>query len=189
MDRRTFLAASSTVVGACGLGLAAVPFLRSMEPAQDIVEAGLMDVDTSGIGVGEMRTVLWRKQPVFILHRSEDMIESAERIDPGQLKDPAKPAERVKRPEWLVCLGVCTHLGCVPDLKPVGVPGFDQPGFLCPCHGGEYDSLGRRLAGPPPENLHLLPYEFVGDAKLRLGSKTFPGYSADVRKVENLPTR
>ncbi|MBE0618162.1 MAG: ubiquinol-cytochrome c reductase iron-sulfur subunit [Proteobacteria bacterium] len=189
MDRRTFLTTATSVVGACGLGVAAVPFLRSLQPAQDIIEAGITEVDISGIGVGEVRTVLWRQQPVFILHRSPQMIASAKKIDPAGLRDPATPEDRVKRPEWLVCLGVCTHLGCVPDLRPDGVPGFDQPGFLCPCHGGEYDSLGRRLAGPPPENLHLLPYEFVGNTKLRLGTKAFPGFSADVRKIQDLPSR
>jgi len=187
LNRRRFLAAASAAVGAAGLGAAAIPFVRAMQPAQDIIAAGVIEVDLSDVRGGEMRTFLWRQQPVLILRRTPEMIERAGRIDPGTLKDPATPEERVQRPEWLVCLGVCTHLGCVPSLQPGRLPGFDQPGLLCPCHGGQYDTLGRRVAGPPPENLYLLPHEFLGDTRLRVGAPSFAGVSAAVRKLENLP--
>ena len=186
VDRRTFLTTATSVVGACGLGMAAVPFIQALQPTRDLVAAGVMEVDLSDVKPGELRTVMWRKQPVFILHRTPEMIQDAQEIDPQTLADPASPDERVRRPEWLVCLGICTHLGCIPDLTP-GLPGLNRPGLLCPCHGGEYDTLGRRLAGPPPENLHLLPYEFLGDSKLRLGTEAFPGFGAGVRRLDNLP--
>lgn len=187
VSRRGFLTTASSVVGACGVGLAAVPFLRALQPSRDVLAGGIAEVDLSGIREGELRTVLWRKQPVFLLHRTREMIAKARAIDPGTLSDPATPDERVRRQEWLVCLGVCTHLGCIPDLRPGTLPDSDQPGFLCPCHGGEYDSLGRRLSGPPPENLHLLPYEFLGETRLRLGTPTFPGFSAGIRTLARLP--
>jgi ubiquinol-cytochrome c reductase iron-sulfur subunit len=187
VNRRAFLTAATSVVGGCGAVLAAVPFLRAMQPSRDILAGGILEVDVSGMKEGELRTVLWRNAPVHILRRTREMISNARSIDPRSLRDPATPEERVRRPEWLVCLGVCTHLGCIPDLAPARLPDFDQPGLLCPCHGGQYDSLGRRLAGPPPENLHLLPYEFLSDTRLRLGTASFPGYSAGVRKIAALP--
>ncbi len=158
-----------------------------MAPSRDIAAEALENLDLGGINPGELKVVLWRKQPVFILHRTPAMIQKSALIDPSTLLDPATPEERVKNPAWLVCFGVCTHLGCIPQLEPTEVPGTGQPGFFCPCHGGKYDSLGRRLAGPPPENLHLLPYAFSGSSALMLGSKTFAGFSEDVRKIGNLP--
>jgi ubiquinol-cytochrome c reductase iron-sulfur subunit len=187
VTRRVFLTAASSVVGACGIGLSAVPFIQAMQPSQDIIAGGVVEVDISDIAEGELRTVMWRKQPVYILRRTREMIEKARSIDPGTLKDPARPEERVLRPEWLVCLGICTHLGCLPELRTREVPGLLQPGFFCPCHAGIYDTLGRRLAGPPPENLHLLPYEFLGDTKMRLGTRAFAGFGAGVRKLADLP--
>ncbi|HEY5998375.1 MAG TPA: ubiquinol-cytochrome c reductase iron-sulfur subunit [bacterium] len=187
LTRRSFLTIAASAVGACGAGLAAIPFVRSMSPSSDVIAAGVVEVDVSKIAAGALEVVLWRRQPVFILRRTPAMIEAAGRIDGASLRDPASPAERVKRPEWLVCLGVCTHLGCIPMLEPGRVPGLDQPGFFCPCHGGKYDTLGRRLDGPPPENLHLLPYEFTGASTLRIGSGSFSGFDAGVRKLADLP--
>lgn len=188
LTRRSFLTIAASAVGACGAGLAAVPFVRSMSPSSDVIAAGVTEVDLAKIAPGSLEVVLWRRQPVFVLHRTPAMIEAAARIDPGSLSDPAAPGERVKRPEWLVCLGVCTHLGCIPMLSPERVPGLDQPGFFCPCHGGKYDTLGRRLDGPPPENLHLLPYEFAAGGILKVGSGTFSGFDAGVRKLADLPS-
>jgi ubiquinol-cytochrome c reductase iron-sulfur subunit len=187
LTRRSFLTLATAAVGACGAGLAAVPFIRSMSPSSDIVAAGVMEVDISKIPEGGLQVVLWRRQPVFVLRRTPRMREAAARIDPAALSDPATEAERVKRPEWLVCLGVCTHLGCIPQLEPDRIPGLEQPGFFCPCHGGKYDTLGRRLGGPPPENLHLLPYEFVGEGRLKIGTESFSGFDAGVRKLSGLP--
>jgi ubiquinol-cytochrome c reductase iron-sulfur subunit len=187
LTRRSFLTIAASAVGACGAGLAAVPFVMSMSPSSDVIAAGVVETDISKIPEGGLQVVLWRRQPVIVLRRTAAMIEAAGRIDAASLSDPATPAERVKRPGWLVCLGICTHLGCIPMLAPERIPGLDQPGFFCPCHGGKYDTLGRRLDGPPPENLHLLPYDFVGEGILRIGSPTFGGFDAGVRKLSGLP--
>lgn len=188
VSRRNFLTATTSAVGAVGVGAAAVPFIKFMSPSKDIIAAGVKDVDISGMKEGEFRIIMWRKQPIFILRRTKRMIETAAKIDPATLKDPARPEERVKRPDLLVCIGICTHLGCIPHFQPEKIaPGFDLPGFYCPCHGGKYDTLGRRLDGPPPENLHLVPYAFINDNKLRIGTQTFAGFPENIRKIQDLP--
>lgn len=185
--RRDFLTWTAAAAGAVGLGLSAIPFIRAMSPAKDIIAAGVMEVDISGMKEGEFRVLLWRKQPVFILKRTPEMIDKTARTDAGSLRDPATAAERVKRPDLLVCIGICTHLGCIPGWQPEKIPGFDQPGFYCPCHGGKFDTLGRRLDGPPPENLHLLPYAFAGESRLKIGTASFSGYADNIRKIRELP--
>jgi len=188
VTRRDFLTITTAAVGACGLGISAIPFISAMSPTKDIITAGIMDVDMSGIKEGEFRVLLWRKQPVFILKRTQEMIDRTNRMDVASLRDPAIPAERVKRPDLLVCIGICTHLGCIPSWQPGKIPGLDQPGFYCPCHGGKYDTLGRRLDGPPPENLHLVPYALAENNKLRIGTANFSGYGDNIRKLQELPT-
>ncbi len=115
------------------------------------------------------------------------MIKKSEETDSSELKDPASQEERIIRPDIFVSLAICTHLGCIPKFRPEKVEGTDQPGFYCPCHGGKYDSLGRRLDGPPPENLHLLPYTVVNDTKLVIGTETFAGFGENIRKIQELP--
>lgn len=187
ISRRTFLTAVSAVIGAAGVAAAAIPFVKAMSPTKDILAAGRLTVDISDLKEGDLKTVIWRKQPVFILRRNSRMIKMAGEIDPSSLRDPAKPEDRAFKPDLFVCIGICTHLGCIPHFKPDHVPDMDQPGFYCPCHGGKYDTLGRRLAGPPPENFHLVPYKMLTDNKLEIGTPTFPGYGAGVRKVGELP--
>jgi ubiquinol-cytochrome c reductase iron-sulfur subunit len=187
ISRRTFLTTVTVALGAVGAGFAAVPFIEAMSPTKDILASGRLEVDISSLKDGELKTVIWRKQPVFILRRTPQMIEAAAGVDPSALADPASPADRVFRPDLFVCIGICTHLGCIPKFIPDRVPDTDQPGFYCPCHGGKYDTLGRRLAGPPPENLHLVPYKFETENRLLIGTEKFSGYGADVRKIDNLP--
>jgi ubiquinol-cytochrome c reductase iron-sulfur subunit len=188
VTRRDFLTITTAAVGACGLGISAIPFIKAMSPTKDIIAAGLMDVDISGIKEGEFRVLMWRKQPVFLLKRTQEMVDRTNSMDVARLRDPAIPTERVKRPDLLVCIGICTHLGCIPSWQPEKIPGFDQPGFYCPCHGGKYDTLGRRLDGPPPENLHLVPYAFAENNLLRIGTTSFSGYGDNIRKLQELPT-
>lgn len=190
LTRRRFLGkitAVSAVVGAVGVGFSAVPFIRAMSPTKDLLASGVMEVDIGGLRDGELRTVIWRKQPVFILRRTPEMIRSTEGIDPSELADPAAEGERAIRPDLFVAIGICTHLGCIPKFMAEGVPNTGEPGFYCPCHGGKYDSLGRRLGGPPPENLHLVPYRVETDSRLVLGTETFAGFGENIRKVDNLP--
>ena len=187
ISRRNFLTTVTVALGAIGAGFAAVPFIEAMSPTKDVLASGRLVVDISSVKEGELKTVIWRKQPVFILRRTPRMIESAAAIDPATLIDPASPADRVFRPDLLVCIGICTHLGCIPKFMPDQIPDMNQPGFYCPCHGGKYDTLGRRLAGPPPENLHLVPYKLETENSLVIGTEKFPGFGADIRKIDNLP--
>lgn len=187
LTRRSFLTYVTAAFGALGLGFAAVPFIRAMSPTKDIMAAGIEEVDISDLKEGELKTVIWRKQPVFILRRSGEMITRAAEVDPAALKDPSTPEERVVRPDLFVSIGICTHLGCIPKFRPLRVEGTDQPGFYCPCHGGKYDTLGRRLGGPPPENLHLLPYQIINDNRIVLGTELFGGFGENIRKIKDLP--
>jgi ubiquinol-cytochrome c reductase iron-sulfur subunit len=114
------------------------------------------------------------------------MIEEAASIKTSSLSDPAEPEERTMEPGLFVSLGICTHLGCIPKfMEKMDETGAS--GFYCPCHGGKYDSLGRRLGGPPPENLHLVPYRLAGGNRLIIGTEKFSGYGENVRKIQALP--
>lgn len=186
LSRKEFLSSLALAVGVFGLTGSMVPFIKSLSPSKDLIATAIVDVDLSDIEPGKIKLVEWRKQPIFVLRRTPEMIAAAARVDTDTLADPAKPEERVIEEEWLVCIGVCTHLGCVPRLVD-RVPGQEIPGFFCPCHGGKYDTLGRRLGGPPPQNLHLLPYKFEAKDKLILGNRLFSGYAADIRKLKDLP--
>ncbi|MBI5642142.1 MAG: ubiquinol-cytochrome c reductase iron-sulfur subunit [Deltaproteobacteria bacterium] len=190
VSRRKFLkalTAATSVIGLAGLGAAALPFIRAMEPSKGILAAGRVEVDISDLKTGGFKKIIWRKTPVFILRRTAVMIKATEKTDPAALADPATPDDRAIRPDLFVGLGICTHLGCVPRFMPERVPNTDQPGFYCLCHGGLYDTLGRRLGGPPPENLHLLPYRLIDENRLELGTETFGGYTENVRTIKQLP--
>lgn len=186
VSRRKFLTGAAAFLGALGAAFAAVPFIRAMSPTKDVLAAGVQEVDISTLREGELRTVIWRKQPVFILRRTPAMIEEASLINQAALADPAAPDERAADPGLFVSIGICTHLGCIPQFR-VQVPETGVAGFYCPCHGGKYDNLGRRLGGPPPENLRLLPYRVEGQT-LILGTERFGGYVENVRKIQDLPT-
>ncbi len=163
-SRRDFLYLATGALGAAGAAAAAWPFVDQMNPSADVLALSSTEVDLSGIPVGSAITVVWRGKPVFVRHRSEDEIAAAQRDDNADLKDPQRDADRVQRPEWLVMIGVCTHLGCV----PVGESG-DFGGWFCPCHGSHYDTSGRIRRGPAPENLWIPEYAFIDDATVRIG--------------------
>jgi ubiquinol-cytochrome c reductase iron-sulfur subunit len=157
--RRDFLVTSTAVLGAAGLMAAAWPFLSSMNPTAAVKAAGVSEVSLQGIAAGEMRTVAWRGQPVFVFHRTP--AEAAAMRDSNGGKDPQPDAARIQRPDWLVVVGTCTHLGCIPNKN--------AEGWLCPCHGSVYDNSGRILAGPAPRNLEVPPYRFLNDEKIVVG--------------------
>jgi ubiquinol-cytochrome c reductase iron-sulfur subunit len=123
------------------------------------------EVDLSQVAQGQSITVMWRGKPVFIRHRTPKEIEEAASVDVASLPDPQADADRVQKPEWLVMVGVCTHLGCV----PLGQRG-DFGGWLCPCHGSHYDTSGRIRKGPAPTNLPVPEYTFLNDTTIRIGS-------------------
>jgi len=159
-DRRDFLNTVTGVVAGAGVAAATWPFISSMNPSTDVLAKGTTEVDLSKIDVGQAETVEWQGKPVFILHRTPTQIENM-RDHPQPGKEPQPDSERTIKPQWLVLIGICTHLGCVPIR--------DKSGWLCPCHGSAYDNSGRILHGPAPRNLDLPPYEFVSDSKIIIG--------------------
>ena len=123
-----------------------------------------LEVDIGNLQPGNCMIVKWRGKPVFVRARTEDEIAQAEEVGLGELRDPESDADRVQKPETLVLIGVCTHLGCVP-INGAG----DFGGWFCPCHGSHYDTSGRIRKGPAPLNLEVPPYQFVSDDKLLVG--------------------
>ncbi len=167
--RRDFLLYATTAVGVVGTGLALWPFVHSMNPAADTLALSSTDVDISAIHPGQAITVVWRGKPVFIRHRLPAEIAAATTDDGQSLRDPAKDADRVKKPEWLILVGICTHLGCVPLGQKPADPKGEFGGWFCPCHGSMYDTSGRIRKGPAPLNLEVPPYAFTSDTTIRIG--------------------
>ena len=165
--RRDFLYVATGAVGAIGAAATLIPLIAQMNPDASTVAAGApIEVDLSPIAEGQVIKVFWRGKPIFISHRSKKEIEEARKVQLASLPDPETDQARVKKDhdQWLVLIGICTHLGCIP-LSHQG----EYDGFFCPCHGSVYDTSGRIRKGPAPKNLPLPPYEFVSDSKIRIG--------------------
>jgi len=168
-SRRDFLYLA-TLAGGAGLGLAFVwPLIDSMNPAADVLALSSIEVDLSPIEVGQAITVKWRGRPVFIRHRTAEDIAAARDVNLADLPDPQPDSDRVKEPEWLIVVGVCTHLGCIPLGQKTGDPKGDYGGWFCPCHGSHYDTSGRIRKGPAPKNLVVPNYTFLSDNVVRIG--------------------
>jgi ubiquinol-cytochrome c reductase iron-sulfur subunit len=167
--RRDFLLTTTVTVGVIGTALAAWPFIHMMNPAADTLALATTGVDLTPIEEGQRITVVWRGKPVFIDHRTAVDIEAARDVTLTALIDPEPDEERVQRPEWLVVVGICTHLGCIPLGQRAGESRGEFGGWFCPCHGSHYDTSGRIRRGPAPTNLLVPPYEFVDDTTLRIG--------------------
>ena len=168
--RRDFLFLLSGAMAAVGTAVAAWPFIDSMNPAADIRAISTIEVDLSPIELGQRITVVWRGRPIFIDHRTPQQIALAEADDDNpKLVDPATDASRVKREEWLIVVGVCTHLGCIPLGQRAGDPLGEWRGWFCPCHGSHYDTSGRIRKGPAPRNLDVPPYAFLENGMVRIG--------------------
>ena len=163
-ERRDFLFTTSYALGAVGVGAAVWPLIDQMNPDASVKALAITEVDISKIGLGKTITVLWRGKPVFIRKRTQEEISKAQNVKLEELKDPQKDEDRVKKPEWLIMTGVCTHLGCV----PLGNKG-DFGGWFCPCHGSHYDTSGRIRKGPAPTNLEIPKYEFVDNNTIKIG--------------------
>ena len=167
--RRDFLYLVTGAFGAIGVGAVAWPFIASMAPSAEVLALATTEVDLSPIEDGQSITVVWQGNPVFIRHRTAQEIEEAEAVDVADLKDPESDAERIEKPEWLVLVGVCTHLGCVPKGQRPGEPRGAFGGWFCPCHGSHYDTSGRIRKGPAPTNLPVPPYVFLQDTLIKIG--------------------
>ncbi|MFV2038509.1 MAG: ubiquinol-cytochrome c reductase iron-sulfur subunit [Paracoccaceae bacterium] len=169
--RRDFLYYSTGAAATVATGAAIWPLLDAMNPTADVKATALVEVDLEGVLPGARITVRWSKRPVFIDRRTPERIALA-RVDDNNMSliDPATDAERAQRSEWLVQIGICTHLGCIPLGQNPGDPTGDWEGWFCVCHGSVYDSAGRVRRGPAPRNLDLPPYEWLTDTQLRIGT-------------------
>ncbi len=169
LQRRDFLLIVTATVGAVGTALAAWPFIDSMNPARDVLAVATSNLDLAPIDVGQRITVVWRGKPVFIDHRTSEQITVAKADDTADLPDPEPDAARVQQEEWLIVVGICSHLGCIPLGQRSGDPRGEYGGWFCPCHGSHYDTSGRIRKGPAPLNLEVPPYEFVEISMVRIG--------------------
>uniref|UniRef100_A0A2P2KRZ1 Cytochrome b-c1 complex subunit Rieske, mitochondrial n=1 Tax=Rhizophora mucronata TaxID=61149 RepID=A0A2P2KRZ1_RHIMU len=159
-----FVLTGGRFVYASVIRLLIVKLVLSMSASKDVLALASLEVDLSNIEPGSTVTVKWRGKPVFIRHRTDEDVKLANSVDLASLRDPQPDAERVKNPEWLVVVGVCTHLGCIP-LPNAG----DFGGWFCPCHGSHYDISGRIRKGPAPYNLEVPTYTFLDENKLLVG--------------------
>ena len=169
-NRRDFLILATGALGAVGVGSFIYPLIKSMNPARDVLAASTIEINLKPVAEGQAITVLWRGKPLFIRRRTEKEIQTARSVPLKDLLDPQTDQDRFKiHPQWLVVVGVCTHLGCVPlGQKPTDNKG-EYGGWLCPCHGSEYDISGRVRRGPAPRNLEVPPYTFLNDTTIRVG--------------------
>ena len=164
IKRRDFIVTATAAAGAVGVGAAVWPLVDQMNPDASVKALASTEVDISGIEPGKSITVLWRGKPVFIKRRTAEEIQEAKAVDINELKHPETDEQRAKNPEWLVMLGICTHLGCVP-LSDKG----EYNGWFCPCHGSHYDTSGRIRKGPAPTNMEVPKYEFVNSNTIKIG--------------------
>jgi len=174
--RRDFIYIATGTVAAIGAAFAAWPFIDQMNPSSSVLALSSVDIDISAIQEGQQAVFMWRSKPVFVRRRTKKEIEEAANVALSDLPDklarnlnlpedaPATDKNRVEKPEWLVIIGICTHLGCIP-LDKLG----DWGGYLCPCHGSQYDTAGRIRKGPAPENMAVPPYAFTGPTKIKIG--------------------
>jgi ubiquinol-cytochrome c reductase iron-sulfur subunit len=181
--RRDFLVIAGNAFALVGGAAALWPFVAQMNPDAGAMAMATTEVDLAPVKEGQAITVLWRGKPVFIRNRTQEEIVTAEKTPLDQLPDisarndklpedtPADDSNRIVqgKPNWLVLIGICTHLGCIPKGQSMGDERGEYGGWFCPCHGSHYDTSGRIRKGPAPRNLEVPPYEFVSDTKIKIG--------------------
>ena len=167
--RRDFLTLAAGAMGAVGTIAAVWPLVNSMNPSADVLALSTTEVDLTPVEEGQRITVIWQGKPVFIDHRTQAQIDEAVNTALDELPDPQTDADRAQKPEWLVMVGVCTHLGCIPKGQKSGDNRGDYGGWFCPCHGSHYDTSGRIRKGPAPRNLDVPPYAYLDDTTIRVG--------------------
>lgn len=175
--RRDFIILAGAAMGAVGAGITAWPLVNSMNPAADTLALASTEVDISNVKEGQAITVTWRGKPVFIRHRTTAEIEAARAVNVSELRDKQADETRVKNsvfngvalPQWLIAVGVCTHLGCIPLGQKVTDSHGDFGGWFCPCHGSHYDTSARVRKGPAPLNLTIPQYTFLDATHIKIG--------------------
>lgn len=167
--RRDFLMLATGAFGAVAVGAAVWPMVDQMNPAADTLAASTTEVNLEPIKAGQRILVKWRGKPVFITRRTKASIDEARSVKMADLVDPQSDQDRARKPEWLILVGVCTHLGCIPlGTKPGEIRG-EYGGWFCPCHASHYDTSGRIRKGPAPENLWIPEYIFLDDTTVKIG--------------------
>ena len=185
IGRRRFLTGAVTVVGGIGTAFAAVPFIAAWTPSDRAKAIGApVEVDIGSLEPGQMTRVKWQGKPVWVVRRSDEALQHVRAMDEGKLRDPDSTEEqqppyaandvRSIKPEYLVLVGICTHLGCSPTYRPEIAPADLGPewqgGFFCPCHGSRFDLAGRVYAGvPAPTNLEVPPHKYLSDSRILVG--------------------
>ena len=167
--RRDFLYLLAGATAGVGTLAAVWPLVDSMNPSADVLALSTIDFDLAPVELGQRVTVVWQGKPVFVDHRTEQQIAAARAVDLAELPDPQADEDRVQKAEWLIMIGICTHLGCIPKGQRTGDPIGEFGGWLCVCHGSQYDTSGRIRRGPAPNNLDIPPYQFVEDLKIQIG--------------------
>jgi ubiquinol-cytochrome c reductase iron-sulfur subunit len=182
-NRRDFIVIAAQAFAAVGAAVALWPFIHQMNPDASTQALASTEVDLSPVKDGQAITVMWRGKPVFIRNRTPDEVKAAKAVKLADLKDPlarneglpesarATDENRTKagKENWLVMVGICTHLGCIPKGQSMGDSKGDYGGWFCPCHGSHYDTAGRIRLGPAPANLAVPPYEFLSDTQIKIG--------------------
>ena len=167
--RRDFLYLATGAMTAVGSAAFAWPLIENMNPSADVLALSSIEFDMLPIEVGQSVTVAWRGKPVFVRHRTPEEIATANDADIKDFRDPEPDSDRVQKPEWLIMVGICTHLGCIPLGQKAGDPKGDFDGWFCPCHGSHYDTSGRIRIGPAPRNLEIPDYEFLTETLIKIG--------------------
>jgi ubiquinol-cytochrome c reductase iron-sulfur subunit len=165
VTRRDFLLVASQTATAVGGVMVLWPFIDQMNPAADMLALKEVEFDLASVQPGQTVTTEWQKKPVFIRRRTPDEIKAAEEAQLADMKDPQSDKDRVQKPEWLILVATCTHLGCIPSNLYKGEYG----GWLCPCHGSHYDTAGRIRKGPAPRNLEIPVFQFTSDTNIKIG--------------------
>ena len=182
-DRRDFLVGAANAFAAVGAASLLWPFVQQMNPDASTKALASVELDLSSVKEGQAITAMWRGKPIFIRNRTKPEIEAAAKVDVSELPDKlarndalkpdalATAEDRVKKghEQWLILVGICTHLGCIPKGQSMNDARGDYGGWFCPCHGSHYDTAGRVRKGPAPRNLEVPPYEFVSDTKIKIG--------------------
>jgi ubiquinol-cytochrome c reductase iron-sulfur subunit len=190
--RRDFLFIATGAMGAVGTAAALWPLIDQMNPSADVLALASIEIDLAPIQPGQSVTFTWRSHPLFVRRRTPAEVEAARAVPVDELLDPlarnanlpenapatddnrltpnvGQGAEGMRRPEWLVVQGICTHLGCTPAASTPQVPEGEYGGWLCHCHGSQYDTSARVRVGPAPRNLDVPPYQFLSDTRIRVG--------------------